>query len=59
MIFHITEQSRNPAMSSVPPLRLSRSANFGPLEVGCDTRANANAGTPIRESGEPHYKYRQ
>ena len=36
-------------MSGVPSLRLSHPTNYGPLEVGCDKRANANAGTPIHE----------
>ena len=36
------------AMSGVPALRLSHPAIYGPMEVGCDKRANANAGTPIR-----------
>ena len=36
------------AMSGVPALCLSHPAVCGQLEVGCDKRANANAGTPIR-----------
>jgi type II secretory pathway pseudopilin PulG len=36
------------ATCSVPALRLSHSTIYGPLEVECDKRANANAGTPIR-----------
>ncbi len=36
-------------MNGVPALRLSHPAIYGPWEVGCDKRANANAGTPIRE----------
>ena len=40
---------RNAAMSGVPALRLSHPTNCGAFDVGCDKRANANAGTPIRE----------
>ena len=36
-------------MDGVPALRLSHPTIYGPLKVGCDKRANANAGTAICE----------
>ena len=45
-------------MSGVPALRLSHSTNRAALEVGCDKRANANAGTPIRCLTNPWMLFR-